>query len=141
MIKTFVNAWKITELRKKILFTALIILIFRIGSVIPVPFVNLADGLDSSVYAGTFIQYLNIMTGEAFTYGTIFAMSITPYINSSIIMQLLTVAIPYLERLSKEGEEGRKKIATYTRYLTVILALMQSTAYYFFLRNLFCIFS
>ena len=135
MIKTFVNAWKITELRKKILFTALIILIFRIGSVIPVPFVNLADGLDSSVYAGTFIQYLNIMTGEAFTYGTIFAMSITPYINSSIIMQLLTVAIPYLERLSKEGEEGRKKIATYTRYLTVILALMQSTAYYFFLRN------
>ena len=135
MIKTFVNAWKIPELRKKILFTALIILIFRIGSVIPVPFVNLADGLDANAYAGTFIQYLNMMTGEAFNYGTIFAMSITPYINSSIIMQLLTVAIPALERLSKEGEEGRKKIATITRYVTVGLALMQSTAYYFFLRN------
>ena len=135
MIKTFVNAWRIPELRKKILFTALIVLIFRIGSVIPVPFVNLADGLDSSAIAGTFIQYLNIMTGEAFNYGTIFAMSITPYINSSIIMQLLTVAIPALERLSKEGEEGRKKIATITRYVTVALAIMQSTAYYFFLRN------
>lgn len=135
MIKTFVNAWKIPELRKKILFTALIVLIFRIGSVIPVPFVNLADGLDANAYAGTFIQYLNMMTGEAFNYGTIFAMSITPYINSSIIMQLLTVAIPALERLSKEGEEGRKKIATITRYVTVGLALMQSTAYYFFLRN------
>ncbi len=135
MIKTFVNAWRIPELRKKILFTALIVLIFRIGSVIPVPFVNLADGLDTNAYAGTFIQYLNMMTGEAFNYGTIFAMSITPYINSSIIMQLLTVAIPALERLSKEGEEGRKKIATITRYVTVLLALMQSTAYYFFLRN------
>lgn len=135
MIKTFVNAWKIQELRKKILFTALIVLIFRIGSVIPVPFVNLADGLDQNAYAGTFIQYLNIMTGEAFNYGTIFAMSITPYINSSIIMQLLTVAIPPLERLSKEGEEGRKKIATITRYVTVGLAIMQSTAYYFFLRS------
>ncbi len=136
MIKTFVNAWKIPELRKKILFTALIILIFRIGSVIPVPFVNLTGNeFSSNEFAGTFIQYLSIMTGEAFTYGTIFAMSITPYINSSIIMQLLTVAIPALERLSKEGEEGRKKIATITRYVTVLLAVMQSTAYYFFIKN------
>ncbi len=136
MIKTLVNAWKIPELRKKMIFTALIVLVFRIGSVIPVPFVDLADGLaNSTEYAGTFIQYLTIMTGEAFNYGTLFAMSITPYINSSIIMQLLTVAIPALERLSKEGEEGRKKIASMTRYLTVILALLQSTAYYFFLRN------
>ena len=136
MIKTFVNAWRIPELRKKILFTALIILIFRIGSVIPVPFVDIGkEGILGGDYAGTFLQYLNMMTGEAFSYGTLFAMSITPYINSSIIMQLLTVAIPALERLSKEGEEGRKKIATITRYVTVILAIMQSTAYYFFLRN------
>ena len=136
MIKTFVNAWKIPELRKKILFTAFIVLIFRLGSVIPVPFANMY-GFDivTDAYAGTFMEYLQMMTGDAFNYGTVFAMSITPYINSSIIMQLLTVAIPALERLSKEGEEGRKKIATITRYVTVGLALMQSTAYYFFLRN------
>lgn len=136
MIKTFINAWKIPELRKKILFTAFIVLIFRIGSVIPVPFANI-HGFDiiTNEYAGTFMEYLQMMTGEAFNYGTVFAMSITPYINSSIIMQLLTVAIPALERLSKEGEEGRKKIATITRYVTVVLALLQSTAYYFFLRN------
>lgn len=136
MIKTFLNAWKIPELRKKILFTAFIVLIFRIGSVIPVPFANI-HGFDiiTADYAGTFMEYLQMMTGEAFNYGTLFAMSITPYINSSIIMQLLTVAIPALERLSKEGEEGRKKIATITRYVTVALAILQSTAYYFFLRN------
>ncbi len=135
MIKTFVNAWKIPDIRKKILFTALIVLIFRIGSVIPVPFVNIAEGgLFGSGLEGTFVEYLNMMTGEAFSYGTIFALSITPYINSSIIMQLLTVAIPALERLSKEGEEGRKKIAAITRYVTVGLALMQSTAYYFFVK-------
>ena len=81
------------------------------------------------------MSYLSMMTGDAFAYGTIFAMSITPYINSSIIMQLLTVAIPPLERLSKEGEEGRKKIASITRFVTVGLGLMQSTAYYFYLRN------
>ena len=136
MIKTIVNAWKIPELRKKILFTAFIILIFRIGSIIPVPFANIHGfGIVTSEYAGTFMEYLQMMTGDAFNYGTVFAMSITPYINSSIIMQLLTVAIPALERLSKEGEEGRKKIATITRYVTVILAILQSTAYYFFLRN------
>ena len=136
MIKTFINAWKIPELRKKILFTALIVLIFRIGSIIPVPFANIHGfGIITDAYAGTFMEYLQMMTGDAFNYGTIFAMSITPYINSSIIMQLLTVAIPALERLSKEGEEGRKKIASITRYVTVGLAIMQSTAYYFFLKN------
>ena len=136
MIKTFVNAWKIPDIRKKILFTALIVLIFRIGSVIPVPFVDIGEGLlSNSQLTGTFVEYLNMMTGNAFNYGTIFALSITPYINSSIIMQLLTVAIPALERLSKEGEEGRKKIATITRYVTVALALMQSTAYYFFVKS------
>lgn len=134
MIKTLVNAWKVPDIRKKILFTAFIILIFRIGSVIPVPFLNIVDEIDIGK-GNTILTYLSLMTGSAFTYGTIFAMSITPYINSSIIMQLLAVAIPFLERLQKEGEEGRKKIASYTRYLTVFLAILQSLAYYFFLRS------
>ncbi|MCQ2479213.1 MAG: preprotein translocase subunit SecY [Clostridia bacterium] len=140
MFKTFVNAWKIPEIRKKILFTALILFIFRVGAAIPVPFINVGEGgifdfaKDASVQ-GTFMEYLTMMTGDAFNYGTVFAMSITPYINSSIIMQLLTVAIPALERLSKDGEEGRKKIASITRFVTVALGLMQSTAYYFYLRG------
>ncbi|MDE5605213.1 MAG: preprotein translocase subunit SecY [Eubacterium sp.] len=133
MIKTLVNAWRVPDIRKKILFTAFIILIFRIGSVIPVPFLDIVDEIDIGK-GNTILTYLSLMTGSAFTYGTIFAMSITPYINSSIIMQLLAVAIPALERLQKEGEEGRKKIASITRYVTVLLAILQSLAYYFFLR-------
>lgn len=133
MIKTIINAFKAPDIRKKLLFTAFIILIFRIGSVIPVPFLNVVDEIDVGK-GNTVLTYLSLMTGSAFTYGTIFAMSITPYINSSIIMQLLGVAIPALEKLQKEGEEGRKKINTITRFLTVVLGLMQSLAYYFFLR-------
>lgn len=136
MLKTFINAWKIADLRKKMLYTALIVLIFRIGSAIPVPFTNIGEfGIIADPNAGTFMNYLSMMTGDAFNYGTIFAMSITPYINSSIIMQLLAVAIPALERLQKEGEEGRKKIASITRFVTVALGLLQSTAYYFYLRS------
>lgn len=135
MFKTFANAWKIPELRKKILFTAFVILIFRIGSAIPVPFTNILIEGGSLIGEGnTFMNYLVMMTGDAFNYGTLFALSITPYINSSIIMQLLTVAIPPLERLSKE-EDGRKKIASITRYVTVALGLIQSTAYYFYIRS------
>ena len=135
MLQTIVNAWKIADLRKKMLFTALIVLIFRIGSAIPVPFTDIGEsGIISDPNAGTFMNYLAMMTGDAFTYGTIFAMSITPYINSSIIMQLLAVAIPALERLQKEGEEGRKKIASITRFVTIALGVLQSTAYYFYLR-------
>lgn len=139
MFKTIKNAWSIPDLRKKILFTLLIVIIFRIGSVIPVPFLNMdalanvmgnAQGVDD-----TLVGYLNTLSGGAFSNATIFAMGITPYINSSIIMQLLCVAIPPLERLSKEGEEGRKKIAAITRYVTVGLGLIQGTAYYFFLKN------
>ena len=136
MLQTIVNAWKIADLRKKMLYTALIILIFRIGSAIPVPFTDIGEaGIIGDPNAGTFMNYLAMMTGDAFTYGTIFAMSITPYINSSIIMQLLAVAIPALERLQKEGEEGRKKIASITRFVTIALGLLQSTAYYFYLRS------
>lgn len=133
MIKTIINAFKIPEIRKKLLFTAFIILIFRIGSVIPVPFVNIVDEIDVGK-GNTIMTYLSLMTGSAFTYGTIFAMSITPYINSSIIVQLLAVAIPALENLQKEGEEGRKKITAITRFLTVALGLLQSLAYFFYLR-------
>lgn len=134
MIKTIINAFKIPDIRKKLLFTAFIILIFRIGSVIPVPFVNIVDEIDVGK-GNTIMTYLSLMTGSAFTYGTIFAMSITPYINSSIIIQLLTVAIPALENLQKEGEEGRKKITAITRFLTVALGLLQSLAYFFYLRS------
>ncbi|MGN0527492.1 MAG: preprotein translocase subunit SecY [Eubacterium sp.] len=133
MIKTIINAFKLPEIRKKLLFTAFIILIFRIGSFIPVPFLNVVDEIDVGK-GNTILTYLSLMTGSAFTYGTIFAMSITPYINASIIMQLLAVAIPALERLQKEGEEGKKKITTITRIVTVALGIMQSVAYFFYLR-------
>lgn len=133
MISTFINAWKIADLRKKMLFTALIVLIFRIGAAVPVPFTDITKGITPEG-SETFMNYLNMMTGDAFNYGTIFAMSVTPYINSSIIIQLLTVAIPALEKLSKDGEEGRKKIAAITRYTTIALAVLQSTAYFIYLR-------
>lgn len=137
MIQTIRNAWRIPEIRKKILFTAFIILVFRLGAAIPVPFLNIGpDGLlGSNTTTATFLDYINMISGNAFNYGTIFAMSITPYINASIIIQLLTVAIPALERLSKEGEEGRKKIAAITRYLSVGLGLLQGVAYYVFLNS------
>ncbi len=134
MIQTIVNAWKIADIRKKLLFTAFIVLVFRIGSVIPVPFLDITGDIASDEKTNTIITYLSMMTGSAFNYGTVFAMSITPYINSSIIMQLLAVAIPALEKLQKEGEEGRKKIASITRFVTVVLGLLQSLAYFFYLR-------
>ena len=143
MFQTIRNAWSIPDLRKKILFTLLIIVVFRIGSVIPVPFIDTnalseamagANSVTSDV-SNNMIAYLNTLSGGAFSNATIFAMGITPYINSSIIIQLLCVAIPALERLSKEGEAGRKKIGTITRYVTVGLGLIQGTAYFFYLHN------
>ena len=137
MLETLRNAWKVKELRNKILFTVFVILIFRIGSVIPVPYIDVA-ALKAANDAGTtneFFSYLSILTGGGLEYGAIFAMSVTPYINSSIIIQLLCVAIPPLERLAKEGEEGQKKLAQITRYTTVILALIQGIAYFFYLKN------
>ena len=125
-------------MRRKILFTLLIVIVFRLGAVIPVPFLNTdaLEALMSSVREnGSALSYLDMLTGGAFSNATLFAMGVSPYINSSIIMQLLTVAIPPLERMAKEGEEGRKRIATITRYVTVLLGLIQGTAYYFYLRN------
>ena len=140
MIQTIRNAWKIPELRKKILFTLLVLVIFRVGSAIPVPFLNqealaalmapITSGTNSSLFG-----YIDILSGGSFSQATIFAMSVTPYINASIIIQLLTVAIPYLANLAKEGNEGRKKLSAITRYATVILGLLQGTAFYFYLRN------
>lgn len=137
MFKTIRNAWAIPDVRKKILFTLLILVIYRIGCVIPVPFVDIQALAANSMFTtgNTVFAYLNTLSGGAFGNATIFAMGITPYINSSIIMQLLCVAIPALERMSKEGEDGRKKIATITRYLTVVLGLIQGTAYFFFLKG------
>ncbi len=136
MLKTLSNAWKIPDLRKKILFTVFIVVIYRIGANIPVPFIDIpSTGLIDAASGTTFLNYLSMMTGDAFNYGTIFALSITPYINSSIIIQLLTVAIPALERLSKEGEEGRKKIAQITRYVTLALGVLQSIAYFIYLNS------
>ena len=135
MFETIKNAFKVADLRKKILFTFLIILIFRIGSVIPVPYVDssLLKATVSGENGNQFLNYFSILTGGGLDYGAIFAMSVSPYINSSIIIQLLTVAIPALERLSKEGEEGQKKLAQITRYTTVILALIQGVAYFLYL--------
>ena len=131
MIETVRNAWKIPELRKKILFTIFALLIFRLGSAVPVPFVNgELFAAQMNAMNGTIFGLLGAMNGTAFSYATVFALGVQPYINSSIIMQLLTVAIPALERLQKEGgEEGRKKIAAITRYVTVAIALLQGFGY------------
>ena len=136
MFNTIRNAWRIPDLRKKILYTLLIIIVFRFGSVIPAPFLDASalSELMASAGENSALGYINMLTGGAFSYASLFAMGITPYINSSI-MQLLPIAIPLLERMAKEGEEGRKKIATITRYVTVILGLIQGVAYYFYLRS------
>ena len=137
MIQTIRKAWNIPELRKKIVFTLLILLIYRIGNAIPVPYVDvgaLAEYLNSM--KTTVLGLYNVMSGGAFADATVFALSIQPYINASIIIQLLTVAIPALERMAREeGEEGRKKIASITRYTTVGIGLIQGFAYYMLMRN------
>ena len=137
MIQTLRNAWRVTEIRNKILFTLLIVLLYRIGNSIPVPYVNTAAlSAYFSSMGNTALGLLNVMSGGAFSEATIFALSIQPYINASIIIQLLTIAIPALERMAKEeGEEGKKKIASITRYTTVAIGLLQGFAYYMLIRN------
>ncbi|MEM1485174.1 preprotein translocase subunit SecY [Oscillospiraceae bacterium PP1C4] len=135
MFATLKNAWHIAELRKKIIFTLIIIVLFRLGAAVPVPFLD-STALQNMVSgSGNLLGYLDILSGGAFANATIFALSITPYITSSIVIQLLTVAIPALERMAKEGEDGRKKINKITRYTSVALALLQAFAYYTMLRN------
>ena len=137
MIQTIRKAWGIPELRKKLIFTVLILLIFRIGNAITVPYVNV-DALRSQLdsMGTTILGLYNVMSGGAFATATVFALGVQPYINSSIIIQLLTVAIPYLERLAKDGgEEGRKKIQSITRYTTVAIAVLQAFGYYMMMRR------
>ena len=128
MLQTLINAFKVKEIRKKIYMMLLLLLIFRIGCFVPVPgldrgeFGKLFTGTDANAY----LTLMNSITGGALGQGTIFALGIGPYINASIIMQLLSVGIPALEKLSKQGEEGRKKISQYTRYVTILLAIIQS---------------
>ena len=136
MFKTLKNAWGIPELRQKLIFTALILLLYRIGNVIPVPFVDVAtlNTYFESVLSNTILGLYDAMSGSAFSMATILALGIQPYINSSIIVQLLCIAIPYLERLSKEGgEEGKKKINFITRCTTVALGLLMGWAYFMML--------
>ena len=128
MCKTLRDAWSIAEIRKKLLYTLLMLLIFRLGSAVVVPFLDtstVSTWMASNATGGNFLEYLDIITGGALAQATVFSLSITPYINASIIMQLLTFAIPPLERLAKEGEEGRKKIASWTRYVGVLLGLLE----------------
>ena len=137
MLQTLRNAWRIEEIRRKILFTLLIILLYRLGNAIPVPYVNVA-ALQSyfAMLQNTVLGLLDVMSGGAFSQATIFALSIQPYINASIIIQLLCIAIPALERMSKEeGEEGRKKIAAITRYVTVAIGLLQGFGFYMLIKN------
>ena len=135
MFETFRNAWKVEELRKRILYTLLILVIFRLGCAVPVPYVD-ASVLSAWFGTGNMLDYLNMMSGSALSQCTLFALGVSPYINSSIIIQLLTVAIPALERLSKEGEEGRRKLTRITKYVSGGIALGMSIGYYFVLRNL-----
>ena len=138
MFKTLQNAWKIPELRKKLMFTMLILLLYRIGNVIPVPYIDVAalGQYFDAVLSSTILGLYNAMSGSAFSMGTVFALSIQPYINASIIIQLLTIAIPALERMAKEeGEEGKKKIEKITRITTVALGLLMGWAYYMMVRN------
>lgn len=136
MFQTLKNAWKVPELRRKMLFTLLILLLYRIGAVMPVPYVS-SDRLSALISqgSGSMFQYLNILSGEAFSRATVFALSVQPYITAQIIMQLLTIAIPALEKMAKEGEEGQKKIAKITRYGAIGLSLITAYGYYMFMRN------
>ncbi|MDD2954760.1 MAG: preprotein translocase subunit SecY [Oscillospiraceae bacterium] len=139
MFDTLKNAWKVADIRKKILFTALILIIFRIGSAIPVPFLDatvMKSWMSSTMEDGNLIGYIDVLTGGAFSNATVFALSISPYITSSIVIQLLTIAIPALERMAKEGEEGRRRINKITRYAAIALGLLQASAYYIMLRNM-----
>ena len=129
MLKTLRNAWKEKEIRKKLLYTFMMLVVIRFGSELPIPGVNTSYFKDFFArQSGDAFNFFDAMTGGSFTSMSVLALSITPYITSSIIMQLLTIAIPKLEEMQREGEDGRKKIAEYTRYLTVALALLESTA-------------
>lgn len=136
MFETIRNAWKVADLKKKLIFTAIVLLLYRVGTAIPIPYVD-SNALSTSMLAtgGSIFAYLNILSGSAFSNATLFALGVQPYITSSIVIQLLTIAIPYLENLAQEGEEGKKKINQYTRIVTVALALITAIGYYQLLKT------
>ena len=134
MLKTFINAWKVPELRNKLLYTLLIILVFRIGCHVPVPFID-AEAIAGMFAEGNFLSYMNTLSGGALSQATLFSLAIQPYINASIIVQLLTYALPPLENLQKEGESGRKKLQKISSFVALAIALIMSYAYYLTLRN------
>ena len=139
MFETIRNAWKVAEIRKKLLYTLFIIIVFRFGSALTVPFLTLSkvqEWMSTNATDGNFLEYLNILTGGALSKATIFSLSITPYINASIIIQLLTYALPPLERLQSEGETGRKKLNQITAFVALGLSIFMSVAYYFTLKNM-----
>ena len=136
MFETFRNAWKIEDLRKRLLYTLLILIIFRLGCAVPVPYIDSSALTEMFNTTGSMLTYLNMMSGSALSQCAIFALGVQPYINASIIVQLLCVAIPYLENLSKEGEEGRRKLTRITNYVGAGIGLMLSIAYYFILRRM-----
>ena len=125
MFETFRNAWKTEDLRKRLLYTLLILILFRLGCAIPVPYIT-SSALESMFTTGSMLTYLNMMSGGAMSRCTIFALGVQPYINATIIIQLLCVAIPYLENLSKEGEEGRQKLTKISNYTGAAIALLFS---------------
>ena len=136
MFRVFGNAWKIPEIKKKILFTALIIVLYRLGSAIPVPYINGAALSSMMDQAGeTLLGYFNLLSGEAFSQGTLFALGVSPYITASIVIQLLTIAIPALERMSKSGPEGQEKLQKITRYVTIALAAITGYGYYITIKS------
>ena len=138
MIETFRNAWRVPELRKKLLFTFFIIVLYRIGGTVPVPFLDsqaLSDWFKASESSGDFFSYLNVLSGGNFAKATLLALSVSPYINAQIIIQLLTYALPPLERLQKEGPEGRKKLDKITKYAALAIAIFQGWAYYLTLKK------
>jgi len=136
MIETFKNAFKIPELRAKLVFTFIILILYRFGSAVPVPFIDSAAIAELfAQQSNTIFGYLNILSGNAFSQATLFALGIQPYITASIIMQLLTVAIPALERMQKSGDDGRKKITQITRYVTVALGIITGYGYYMYCRG------
>ena len=136
MFQTLKNAWKVPELKSKLLFTLLIVVLYRLGASIPVPFVS-ADVLATfkEMTAGSIFQYMNLLSGEAFGRATLFALSVSPYITASIVVQLLTIALPPLEKLAKSGEEGKKKLNAITRYSTIALALITAWGYSAYLKS------
>ena len=135
MLQTIKNAWKTPDLRRKILFALFILLLYRIGAQIPIPFMKAELTSQMESMTTGILEYLNILSGGAFAQATLFALGISPYITASIVIQLLAVAIPALERLSQDGEEGKKKLNQITRYVTVALGLMTAVGYYFMLKN------